>query len=89
MKKMLHSWVGPRPCPQTIDKAGKDCQGQNSNLLRTFVTYGRKSFITLGGIHKPSYELLNINFKAGAPYYNSHHDLLRCFLWLKPPPHTP
>ncbi len=29
----LHSWVGSWPYPQTLDKAGKACQGQTLQLI--------------------------------------------------------
>jgi hypothetical protein len=44
---MLHSRLGSWPFTQTIDKAGKACQGQTVSLFRKLVTYDRKSFITL------------------------------------------
>jgi len=43
----LHSMVGSWPYPQTLGYAGKGLAGTSTSLLRTFVNYVCKSFITL------------------------------------------
>jgi hypothetical protein len=45
--KVLHSGR-LRPCPQTLDKAGKACQGQTKRFLQKFVTYGLKKLNNIG-----------------------------------------
>ncbi len=40
---VLHSGM-LRPYPQTLDQAGKACEGQRSSLLQKVVTYVRKIF---------------------------------------------
>ncbi len=35
------------PCPQTLDQAEKFAGDQHSSLLRTFIYYGKKTFIKL------------------------------------------
>ncbi len=48
--KCAFTWVGSWPFLQTLDKDGKErpARDKHSSLLRIFVKYGRKSFITLG-----------------------------------------
>jgi hypothetical protein len=45
---MLHSWVGSWPHPQTLDLAGKACQGQTLWLITNIVNYARKSLQNIG-----------------------------------------
>ncbi len=41
---MLHSGT----YPQTLDYAGKACQGQTLKLIMKRITYGRKQFYNIG-----------------------------------------
>jgi hypothetical protein len=43
----IQNRVGSLHHPQTLDYAGKACQGQTLILLQKSVNYGQKSFITL------------------------------------------
>jgi hypothetical protein len=45
--QVLNSRVGIWPYPQTLDQAGKDCQGQTLQLIIRSVSYGRKKFYNI------------------------------------------
>ncbi len=45
--QVLHSWVGSWPCLQTLDQAGKACQGQKLQPNTKNVIYGRKRFCNI------------------------------------------
>ncbi len=57
---MFHPKVESWPYPQTIDLAGKACQGQTPKLNTKIVNYGQKSFSTLGhGHYNPKKDPIN------------------------------
>jgi hypothetical protein len=45
---MFHPRKRPWPNPQTIDQAGKACQGQTPKLSTKIVNYGQKFFYNIG-----------------------------------------